>query len=232
MCLVNNPMPNGRQNLSLGRNVPEQQGMVGDHDIGLSSAAARAMHETFIGEERAKAAGALTRGGRKVGPIHASPAYAEGVEIAIGHLAHICIDYGHGRQRVCRIFGRLDFGDAAAHALQFTQARVVVIALERAIAQSTLKLLSKFWQLVIHKLIGEIVRFGSHAHGHTIAFGGLGKRNEVGHRLTDAGPRLDHAMRSRLDRIAHLKRHGDLLLARLIRRVHLVDEPARGVGSL
>ena len=69
---------------------------------------------------------------------------------------------------------------------------------------------------MVHKLVGKIIRFGRNADGNVVSAGGLGEGHEIGHRLTDARARLDHAMGARDQRIANLNRHRDLLVARLI----------------
>ena len=84
MGLVDYPMTNRRQNPALGRDVAEQQGMVGDHHIGVRRTTASAVDQTFIREKRAEATSALARGRRKVGTVDAAPPNAERVEVAIG----------------------------------------------------------------------------------------------------------------------------------------------------
>ena len=50
---IDHPVTNRRQDSTLGRNIAEQQGMVGDHHIGMRRATAGAVDQAFIGEERA-----------------------------------------------------------------------------------------------------------------------------------------------------------------------------------
>ena len=76
---------------------------------------------------------------------------------------------------------------------------------------------------MVHKLIGKIIRFGRDADGNVVSAGGLGEGHKIGHRLTDARARLNHAMGTRDQRIAHLNRHRDLLVARLVRGIHAID---------
>ena len=85
---------------------------------------------------------------------------------------------------------------------------------------------------MVHKLVGKIIRFGRNANGDVVSASGLGKGNEIRHRLTDARARLDHAMGTRDQRIAHLNRHRDLLVTRLIGGVHTIDQAAGGVICL
>ena len=84
MGLVDYPMTNRRQNPALGRDVTEQQGMVGDHHIGMRRTTASTVDQTFIREKRAEATSTLARGRRKVGTVDAAPPNAERVEVAIG----------------------------------------------------------------------------------------------------------------------------------------------------
>ena len=83
MGLVDYPMTNRRQNPALGRNIPEQQGMVGDHHIGMRRATARAVDEAFIRKKRTEATSALARGRRKVGTVDAAPANAKRIKVAV-----------------------------------------------------------------------------------------------------------------------------------------------------
>ena len=85
---------------------------------------------------------------------------------------------------------------------------------------------------MVHKLVGKIIRFGRDADGNVVSAGGLGEGHEIGHRLTDARARLDYAMGTRDQRIAHLNRHRDLLVARLIGGIHAIDQAAGGVICL
>ena len=84
---------------------------------------------------------------------------------------------------------------------------------------------------MVHKLVGKIIRFGRNADGNVVSAGGLGEGHEIGHRLTDARARLDHAMGARDQRIANLNRHRDLLVARLIGGVHAIDQAAGGESA-
>ena len=84
MSLVNYPMTNRGQNPALGRDIAEQQGMVGDHHIGMCRATAGAVDQAFIGKKRAEATNALARGRRKVGAVDAAPPNADRVEVTIG----------------------------------------------------------------------------------------------------------------------------------------------------
>ena len=232
VSLVDHPMPDGRQDLAFGRNVSEQQGMVGDHDVGAGRTAAGAVHQALVGKERAEPSRALARTGRKIRPVHASPANTESIEVAVGHLTHVGIYHGDRRQRIGRVLAGLDLGDAPAHTLELAQARIVIVALERVIAQTAVELFCEFWQLVVHELVGKVVRFGRHADGHAVALGGLGKGDEVRHGFADARAGLDHAMGAGLDRLAYLECHGDLLLARLVGRVHPVHQTPGRIGAL
>ena len=93
-------------------------------------------------------------------------------------------------------------------------------------------MLGKFWQLMIHKLVCEVIRFCRNANGNVVAAGSLGKGHEIRHRFSDARTRLDYAMGARDQRISHFNRHRDLLVARLIGGVHAIDEAARGIIRL
>ena len=108
----------------------------------------------------------------------------------------------------------------------------MVVALECAKRQATGQLLGKFWQLMVHKLVGEVIRFGRNAHGDVVAARGLGKGHQVRHRLTDTRTRLDNAMGARNERIPHLERHRNLLIARLVGGIHAIDQTARGIVEL
>ena len=85
---------------------------------------------------------------------------------------------------------------------------------------------------MVHKLIGEVIRFGRNAHGDVVAARGLGKGHQVRHRLTDTRTRLDNAMGARNERIPHLERHRNLLIARLVGGIHTIDQTARGIVGL
>ena len=85
---------------------------------------------------------------------------------------------------------------------------------------------------MIHELVGKIIRFRRDTNRNVVAARGLGERHQIGHRLTDARARLDDAMRARNEGIANLERHRDLLIARLIRGIHAIDQAARGVVRL
>ena len=206
--------------------------MIGDHHVGMRSTATSTVNQAFVGEEWAQATSALARSRRKVGTVDASPANAKRVEVAISRLAHIRHNHRNRRERVGGIAlgGNLDL--TATHALELTQTRIVVISLERAKRQAPVQLLGKFWQLMVHKLVGKIIRFCRNANGNVVAAGGLGKRHQIGHRFTDARTRLDYAMGARDQCIAHLNRHRDLFVARLIGGVHAIDEAARGIIRL
>ena len=105
--------------------------MICDHDIGMRRATTGTVDEAFIGEERTQAASAFARGRRKVGTVDAAPANAERIEVTIGRLAHIRHDHRNRCERVGRIALGGNLGLTSAHALEFAQARIVVISLER-----------------------------------------------------------------------------------------------------
>ena len=206
--------------------------MVGDHHVRMRRSAARPMDQALIRKERAQATSALARSRRKVGTVDASPANAKRVEVAIGRLAHIRHNHRNRRERVGGIALGGDLDLTATHALELTQTRIVVISLERTKRQAVGQLLGKFWQFMVHKLIGKVVRFGRDANGNVVAMRSLGKRHQIGHRLTDARTRLDYTVGARDQCIAHLNRHRDLFVARLIGGVHAIDEAARGIIRL
>ena len=85
---------------------------------------------------------------------------------------------------------------------------------------------------MIHELVGKIIRFSRDTHRDVVAARGLGKRHQVSHRFADARPRLNHAMRSRNERVTDLERHRDLLIARLVGGIHAIDQAARGIVRL
>ena len=85
---------------------------------------------------------------------------------------------------------------------------------------------------MVHELVGEVIRFGRNANSDVITSRRLGKRHQIGHRLADARTRLDYTVGTRDQRIAHLNRHRDLLVARLIGGVHTIDQAARGIVCL
>ena len=84
-------------------------------------------------------------------------------------------------------------------------------------------MLGKFWQLMVHELVGEIIRFGRDANGNVVTARSFGKRHQIGHRLTDARTRLDYTVRTRDERIADLERHRNLLITRLVGGIHAID---------
>ena len=85
---------------------------------------------------------------------------------------------------------------------------------------------------MIHKLVGKIIRFSRDANRDVVAARGLGKRHQVSHRLADARPRLNHAMRSRNECVTDLERHRDLFIARLVRGIHAINQTARSIVRL
>ena len=85
---------------------------------------------------------------------------------------------------------------------------------------------------MIHELVGKIIRFSRDTYRDVVAACGLGKRHQIGHRFADARPRLNHAMRSRNERVTDLERHRDLLIARLVRGIHAINQTARGIVRL
>ena len=93
-------------------------------------------------------------------------------------------------------------------------------------------MLGKFGQLMIHELVGKIIRFSRDTNRDVVAARGLGKRHQVSHRFADARARLNHAMRSRNECITDLERHRDLLIARLVRGIHAINQAARGIVRL
>ena len=85
---------------------------------------------------------------------------------------------------------------------------------------------------MVHELVGKIIRFGRNTNRDVVTARCLGKRHQIGHRLADARTRLDYTVGTRDQRIAHLNRHRDLLVARLIGGVHTIDQAARGIVCL
>ena len=118
MGLVDHPVTNRRQNPSLGGHVAEQQGMVGDHHVGMCRSTARPVDQAFVREERTQTTSTLARSRRKVGTVDAAPANAERIEVAIGRLAHIRHDHRNRRERVSRIALGGDLNLTTAHALE------------------------------------------------------------------------------------------------------------------
>ena len=108
----------------------------------------------------------------------------------------------------------------------------MVVALERAEREAAGHLLGKFGQFMIHELVGEVVRLGRDADGDVVAARRLGERHEIGHGFTDTRPRFDNAVRARHQGIAHLERHRDLLVARLVRGIHAIDQAAGSIIPL
>ena len=70
------------------------------------------------------------------------------------------------------------------------------------------------------ELVGEGVGLGRHAHGHVVATGIQGRRQQIGDRLADARSRLDRAVRRGRLRATDLLRHLELLGARLVGVIH------------
>ena len=232
MGLIDYPMANRGQNPALGSDIAEQQRVIGDHHVGMCRAATSTVNQAFVGEERAQATGTLARGRRKVGTVDAAPANAKRIEVAVCRLTHVRHNDRNRGERVSRITLGGDLDLTSTHAFELTQTRIVVIALQRAKRQTVGQLLGKFWQLMVHKLIGKVIRFGRDANGNVVTARSLGKRHEIGHRLTDARTRLDYTVRARDECIAHLERHRDLLITRLVRGIHAIDQAARGIIRL
>ena len=109
MSLVNNPVTNGRQNLSVRRDISKKKRMVCDHDIGTGRAAARSMNQTTVWKERTEASCTLTRCGCEVGAVHTAPAYAQSIKVPIGRLAGKGINNRNCRESIRRVFIRFDF---------------------------------------------------------------------------------------------------------------------------
>ena len=85
-------------------------------------------------------------------------------------------------------------------------------------------MLGKFWQFMVHELVGKIVRFGRNTNRDVVTACCLGKRHQIGHRFADARARLNYTMSARNQRIADLERHRDLLITRLVGGIHAIDQ--------
>ena len=85
---------------------------------------------------------------------------------------------------------------------------------------------------MIHELVGKIIRFSRDTNRDVVAARCLGKRHQIGHRFADARARLNYTMSARDQRIADLERHRDLLIARLVRGIHAINQTARGIVRL
>ena len=109
MGLVDDPVPDGREDPAAGRDVAEQQRMIRDHHVGMRRAATGPVDEALVREERAEPAGALARRRREVGAVDAPPTDAECIEVAIGRLADIGVDHRDGRQGIGRVAFRRNF---------------------------------------------------------------------------------------------------------------------------
>ena len=72
--LINHPVANGRQNLSLSSNVAQQQRMVGHHHVAAGGTTARAMDQALVGKVRAARAKALVGGSSEHLSRHIPPA--------------------------------------------------------------------------------------------------------------------------------------------------------------
>ena len=225
--LIYHPMPDRRQDLSVCGDVSKEQRVVRDHHVRAGSTAARAMHQASFRIERAKPPGALSRAAREVGTVYAAPANTKPVQVSRGRLTRERVDDRDRRERIGRVLIGFDLL-GACQTFQAAETRVVVVPLECAERKATGKLAGESGQLLVHELVGQVVRFGGNAHRYLVTARSLRHRNQVRHGLTDTRARFDHAVRGGRQGIAHRYGHGHLLLARLVARIHPAHQATGG----
>ena len=98
--LVNDPVPHGRENRTVCLDVSQQQRVVRHHDVGRSRTATGTMEHAEVWVERALPALALLVRDGEQASRHASPAYAERINVAFDGLTRIGVGDGDGREHV------------------------------------------------------------------------------------------------------------------------------------
>ena len=220
--LVDDPVPDRRQDPAHRHDVAEEQRVVRHDDVRTRGAPAYAVQ---VAQVRVVAA-ALARAVGLTGlhrPAHvASPVQVHAVQVAPGALAR-------PRQQHRRRGDLVAIGavlELAREPLELAQAQVVVVALERHVAQLAAERFVQPRQLVVDELVHQRVGLGRHAHAHPVLRREQRRGHEVGHGLAHAGAGLDREVRAGVERGQDRARHLDLLGALLEARVHLARKPA------
>ena len=222
VCLVDDPVPYRRQDPAHRHHVAEEQRVVGHDDVRAGRAPA---HAVQVAQVRVVAA-ALARAvglARLHRPAHvAPPVQVHAVQVAPRALARPRQQH----RRRCDLVGVRAVLELARQPLELAQTRVVVVALERHVAQLAAQRLVELGQFVVDELVHERVGLGRHAHAHPVLRREERRRHEVRHALPHAGPRLDRQVRAAVERVQDRARHLDLLGALLEAGVHLARDPA------
>ena len=125
-----------------------------------------------------------------------------------------------GLPLLVRLFGSVFEHADAGKAVHLAQARVVVEALERHVAQRLVERRGEQGELAVHELVGQGVRLGGNTHRDVVCLGEKRSRQQVGYGLAHACARLDGRIAAAPERLRNGAGHVDLLGARLIVVVH------------
>ena len=231
MRLVNNPVPDRRENLPLRRNVSQQQRVIRHNHVRGGGTAARSVERAFVGKVRAPAAQALAGRRGKHGARHVAPPDAEGVEVTVGRLTGIRVCHRDCREHVARhrvvrppVMGHRRQRQVLPHRpVKTVQAGVVVIPLEARIGEPPGKGRGKGGELVGDQLVGERVGLCCHANGDVVPLGEERLGEQVCDGLPYARAGLDRAVRRGGKRRCHLARHCNLLRTSLHMLIHVRD---------
>ena len=184
MSLVDDPMANGRQDLSLRRDVSKKQGVIGHDHIRACRPPPSSVHKAGIGKEGAEPAGALARTCGEVLAIHALPANPQRIEVSARTLTRESVDHRDRRQRVRRIAVGLNLRRAAGEPLELAQTGIMVEPFERAVRDASLDRVTQLGQFVVHELVGEVVRLRRDTYRDVVLLRRRNEGNQVGDGLS------------------------------------------------
>ena len=221
--LVDDPVPDRRQDPALRDHVAKEQRVVGHDHVRTGGAPADAVHVAEVGVEPAALAGAVSlrcRDGRA--DFSAAPMQVDRVEITPRRLRRPRVERRDRRQAIL-VGALLEF---AREPLELSQTRIVVVALERGVPQPPAEGDVELGQLVVDELVHERVGLGRDTDAHVVLERVERSRHQVCDRLADPGPRLDRGVRPRAKRLEHRSGHLELLGPRLVALVHPPGDPA------
>ncbi len=203
--------------------------MVGDHDVRGLRALADAVHVALTGVEAAAALGALLSDAGDGHAVVLGAVHVERVEVVPRRLRHPRHGGGDVRERDRRLLG------VREQAVEFAQAGVVLVALERHEAQRLglglaggVERARERGKLPVHELVQQGVRARGHTHAHAVAQREQCRGHEVRHRLAHAGAGLHGQVRLLAERLQDRQRHLALRVARLEAGIHLAEQPVGG----
>ena len=221
-------MANGREQTVISGRIAEQQRLICDHNIRRFGKATSAMHETRCSIEGTFTAKTVMARGRHCSARHHSIIHFQTVHIVI--IGLIDKRQQRAQRRSLGMLRALNINHLDAffyEAVDLSQARVMGKALQRGVCDVA-KRLGKCGKLMIDQLVEQGIRLRRNTNGDVVLLRHENRRDQIRHRLSDAGACLDYEILGSFEGRTNFLSHRELLFTGLKIVIELSHDSRRG----